>query len=70
MAVIIYKNTNVGNITPLSELLVVDTIEQLLPQSDLSNIELIESGFSSDQRQELLIKWFSDLIATKDQPLG
>jgi len=39
MAVIIYKNTNVGNITPLSELLVVDTIEQPLPQCDLSNID-------------------------------
>lgn len=53
-AVTIYKNTKVGTITPLSELLMVDTNKQPLPQSDLSNIDLTESDLSSDQRQQLL----------------
>ena len=53
-AVTVYKGTKVGNITPLSDLLIVDN-EYIdhppSPMPDLPNIDLTKSGLSSDQQQ-------------------
>jgi len=67
--VTIYKNTRVGDITPLSELLTVDATEQPLSQSAPLNVDLTDS---SDQQAELhaLLDQYSDLFATKEQALG
>jgi len=72
-ATTIYKGTKMGNITPLSELLVVESPEQpVLSQSAPPDIDLTDSELSPDQQQELLalLHQYSDLFATKDQPLG
>ena len=74
-AVTIYKGTKVGNITSLSDLLMVDNEHIDHPPSptpDLPNIDLTKSGLSSDQQQKLftLLHQYSDLFATNEQPLG
>ena len=72
-ATTIYKGTKVGTITPLSELLMVESIEQpFFPQSVPPNIDLTDTDLSPDQLQELLalLHQYSNLFATKDQPQG
>ena len=54
-AVTIYKGTKMGKITPLSDLLMVESTEQpTVPQPVPPNINLSDSNLSSDQQKELL----------------
>ncbi|XP_065918839.1 uncharacterized protein [Dysidea avara] len=84
-AATIYKGTKVGIATPLSELLMVDAIEQSSMSQPASNVDLTESmsqfdlnvdftesDLSTDQQWELLalLHQYRDLFAIKDQPLG
>ena len=71
-AITIYKGTKVGNITPLSELLMVESTEQpFLPQPVPPNIDLTDSDLSPDQQQELLAlpHQYSDCLLLKISPL-
>ena len=84
-AATIYKGTKVGIATLLSELLMVDAIEQSsmsqpAPNVDLTesmsqfdpNVDFTDSDLSTDQQRELLalLHQYRDLFAIKDQPLG
>jgi len=73
--VTIYQSTTLGQFTPLSELLLVESQLPASPSSDslpLSDIDLSDSELSSDQQQQLLalLYDYSDLFATDNGSLG
>ena len=73
--VTIYRGTTLGQFTPLSELLLVESQPPASPSSDsfpLSDINLSDSELSYNQQQELLalLYNYSDLFASDNGPLG
>ena len=73
--VTIYRGTTLGQFTPLSELLLVESQQPASPATSsptLSDVDLSESALSPNQQQELLALLcdYSDLFATNNGPLG
>ena len=73
--VTIYQGTTLGEFTPLSELLLVESHPPASPVANsptLSDIDLSESALSPEQQQELLALLcdYSDLFATNNGALG
>ena len=73
--VTIYQGTTLGQFTPLSELLLVESQQPASPATSsptLSDVDLSESALSPNQQQELLVLLcdYSDLFATNNGPLG
>ena len=72
----IYQGTNLGQFTPFSELLLVESQQPALPAASspttLSDIDLTGSVLSPDQQQELftLLYDYTDLFATNNGSLG
>ena len=67
--VTIYQSTTLGQFTPLSELLLVDSQQ---PGCNLTDIDLTASELSPNQQQQLLtlLHDYSDLFATGNGSLG
>lgn len=74
--VTIYQSTTLGQFTPLSELLLVESQQPASltasPPTTLSDVDLTGSTLSPDQQQELftLLYHYSDLFATDNGSLG
>ena len=74
--VTIYQSTTLGQFTPLSELLLVESQQRPLPAASspatAANIDLAGSVLSPDQKQGLLklLSEYSDLFATDNGSLG
>ena len=75
-AVTIYQGTKLGQFTPLTELLLIDSPQPSQPPSTtssaLTDVDLSQSELSPTQQQDLLalLHDYDDLFATEGGPLG